>query len=130
MLAKLSTFFSFLFKESHSLPPPLPFSYRLMIMETWNYPSSSSSSWHAINTDIPDPLSPPFPIVHCFQQVFRTTSRIYTELLYVGSNWSSCFCSAMWRGPQEYITYELVLTSLAVSRRSGLSNLDSFRDGW
>ena len=28
--------------------------------------------------DIPDPLSPPLPIVHCFQQVFRATSRIGT----------------------------------------------------
>ena len=29
-----------------------------------------------------------------------------------------------------YITYVLVPTSPAVSRMSGLSNLDSFRDGW
>ena len=29
---------------------------------------NSSSSWcHAISTDIPDPLSPHLPIVHCFQ---------------------------------------------------------------
>ena len=35
------------------------------------------------------PFSPPLPIVHCFRQVFRATSRIYTELLYVGSLWSS-----------------------------------------
>ena len=31
---------------------------------------------------------------------------------YIGS---SCLCSSMWRGPQEYITYEFVLTSSAVS---------------
>ena len=61
---------------------------------------------------------------------FRATSRIYTELLYVGSNWSSCLCSAMWRGQPEYITYKPVPTSPAVSCMSGLSNLDSFRDGW
>ena len=35
----------------------------------------------------------------------------------------------MWRDPLEYVTYELVPTSPAVSRMSGLSNLDSFRDG-
>ena len=35
----------------------------------------------------------------------------------------------MWRGPQEYITYELAPTSPAVSRVSDLSNFDSFRDG-
>ena len=34
----------------------------------------------------------------------------------------------LWRGPQEYVTYELVPTSPAVSRMSGSSNLDSFRD--
>ena len=33
-------------------------------------------------------------------------------------------------GPQEYITYELVLASPAVSCMSGSSSLDSFRDRW
>ena len=65
----------------------------------------SSSSSRTISADIPDPISPPFSIIHCFQQVFKATSRIGTELLYVGSSWPSCLCSAMWRGPQEYITY-------------------------
>ena len=32
-------------------------------------------------------------------------------------------------GPSEYITYELVPASPAVSCMSGSSNLDSFRDG-
>ena len=84
-----------------------------------------SSSCCAISMDIPDPFSPPLPIVYCFRQGFKTTFRIATELLYVGSSWSS-----MWRFPQEYITYELVPTSPAVSRISCSSNLDSFRDGW
>ena len=35
----------------------------------------------------------------------------------------------MWRDPQEYIAYEFVLTSSAVSRMSDSSNFDSFRDG-
>ena len=39
-------------------------------------------------------------------------------------------CSSMWRGPWEYIPYEPVLTSPAVSCMFGSSNLDSFRDGW
>ena len=77
--------------------------------------SSSSSSHRAISTDIPDPLSSPFSIVHCFQQVFRNASRIGTELLYIGSSWSSCSRSSMWRGRQEYITFEFVPTSPAVS---------------
>ena len=34
----------------------------------------------------------------------RATSHIYTELLYVGSSWSSYLCLSIWRGPQEYVT--------------------------
>ena len=49
-----------------------------------------SSSCSAISTDIPGPHSSPLPIVHCFRQVFRTSSSIGTGLLYVGSSWSSC----------------------------------------
>ena len=97
---------------------------------THTYIYISSSSCRAISTDISDPLSLPLSIVHRFRQVFRATPRIYTELLYVGSSWSPCLCSSMQRGPQEYITYELVPTSPAVSRMSGSSNFDSFRDGW
>ena len=80
--------------------------------------------------DISDPLSPHLPIVHCFRQVFKATFRIGTELVYVGSSWTSCLCLSMWRDPQEYIIYELVPTSLAVSSVSGSFNFDSFRDGW
>ena len=40
--------------------------------------SSSSSSCSATSTDIPDPLSPLFPIVHRLWQVFRATFRILT----------------------------------------------------
>ena len=61
--------------------------------------SSSSSSCHAGSTDIPDPLSPLLPIVHRLRQVFRTTSRILTQLLNVCSCWSSCFCTAICGGP-------------------------------
>ena len=73
--------------------------------------SLSSSSCHQ-HGYISNSFSPPLPIVHRFQQVFRATSCIYREPQYVGSSWSPCFCSSMWRGPQEYITYELVPTSL------------------
>ena len=90
----------------------------------------SSSSCHATSTDIPDLFSPPFSIVHSFWQFFKATSRIGTELLYVGSSWSSCLCSSMWRGPQECISYDFVLTSPAVSCMSGAFNFDSFCDGW
>ena len=38
----------------------------------------SSSTCHAASTDIPDPLSPLFPIVHRLWQVFKATSRILT----------------------------------------------------
>ena len=64
----------------------------------WHINHISSSS-RAARTDVPDPLSPHFPIVHRLRQVFWTTSRIFTYLLYVCSSWSSCFCSAISRGP-------------------------------
>ena len=41
---------------------------------------------------------------------------------------SSCFCTAMCRGPWEYISYEFVPASPAVSCMSGSSNLNSFLD--
>ena len=100
------------------------YSYQMLII------IPSSSLCRTISTDIPDPLSPPLPIVNCFREVLRTTSRIGTELLYIGSSWSSCLCSSMCRSPLEYISYELVLTSLAMSRMSSSSNFDSFRDEW
>ena len=87
-------------------------------------------SCRAASADIPDPFSPPFSIINCFRQVFKATSRIGTELLYIGSSWSSCLCSSMWRVPPEYVTYELVPTSPAVSCMSVSSNFDSFRDRW
>ena len=40
--------------------------------------SSSSSSCRATSTDIPDLLSPLFPIVHRLWQVFRATFLILT----------------------------------------------------
>ena len=91
--------------------------------------SSSSSSCHAASADIPDPLSPFLPIIHRLRQVFRVTSCVLTQLLYVSSCWSSYFCTSICGGPQEYIAYELVLASPAVSRVSGSSDLYSFRDG-
>ena len=41
---------------------------------------------------------------------------------------SSCLCSSIWRGPQEYVIYEVIPTSQVVSRIFGSSNLDSFRE--
>ena len=87
------------------------------------------SSCRADSTDIPYPLSPLLYIIHRFWLVFRATSRILTQLLYVCSSWSSCLCLAICGDPQEYITDEFVLASPAVSCVSGSSNLDSFRDG-
>ena len=87
----------------------------------------SLSSCHAASMDLPDPLLPPVPIVHCSQEIFQAISCIGTELLYIGSSWSSCLWSFMWRSLQEYIAYEFVLTSPAVSGMFGSSN---FCDGW
>ena len=103
--------------------------HEILIRIIYLFLKSSSSSCRTISMDIPGPFLPPFSIVHCFWQIFRVTSHISTELLYVGSSRSSCLCSSMWRGPQEYVTYEFVLTSPVVSLMSGSSNIDSFRDG-
>ena len=53
------------------------------------------SSCRATSTDIPDALRSLLPSVHRPWLVFRATSRILTELLYVCLTWSSCFCSAI-----------------------------------
>ena len=87
-------------------------------------------SCHAASTDLPDPLSPPLSIVHRSGEVFKIISSIGTELLYIGSSWSSYIYSFMWSCLQLYITYDFVRTSPAVSHTSGSYNLDSFRDGW
>ena len=71
----------------------------------------------------------PISIAHRFRKVFKATSWILREL-FLGFTWSPYFCSSMWRGPQEYVTYEFVPTSPAVSCVSRSSNLDSFRDEW
>ena len=88
---------------------------------------TSLSSCRAASMDLLCPLSPPVSIVHCSREVFKSIACIGTELLHIGSCWSSCLCSFMWRGPQEYVTYEFVPTSPAIPRMSGWSNLDSFR---
>ena len=93
------------------------------------YIHTSSSSCRAACADIPDRLSPFLLIIHRLRQVFRVTSRVLTQLLYVSSCWSSHSCTSMCGGPQEYIAYELVLASPAVSCVSGSSNLYSFCDG-
>ena len=82
-----------------------------------------------IHTELPDPLPPPFSIIHHFRYVFKATSCISTELLYVCPCWSSCLCSSMLGVPQEYMTYEFVPTSPVESHMSGSSNLDSFLYG-
>ena len=64
---------------------------RVMLNRIIDLKQQSSSSRHAINTDIPDLLSPPNPIVHCFRQIFRSTSRIDTELLYIASSCRPAF---------------------------------------
>ena len=91
---------------------------------------SSSSSSHATSMDLSDPLSSPVPIVHCSREVSKVISSIGTELLLIGYCRSSCLCASMWRGPPEYVAYEYVFNSPVVSRMSGSSNFDRFRDGW
>ena len=55
----------------------------------------SSSSYRDASIDLPDPLSPPFPIVNHSREVFQATSCIGKELLYIRSSWSSFVWSSM-----------------------------------
>ena len=100
----------------------------LLLTSIYVYICISSSSCRAGSTNIPDPLSPHFPIVYRLWQAFWTTSRILTSLLNVRSCWESCFCSAMCGGPQEYIIYEFVPAPPAGTCTSGSFNLNIFRD--
>ena len=65
---------------------------------------------------IPDPLPP------LFRPVLKVISRIGTELLYVGSSWSSYICSSMWR---EYITYEFITYELVLIMYGSTSLMSS-----
>ena len=49
------------------------------------------SACRAINTDIPDPHSPPLITVHCLRQVLGAIIPILRELLDVGLSWSPAF---------------------------------------
>ena len=58
--------------ENNDLPAPIT------SLTSTTLSPSSSSSYRAGSTDIPDPLSPLLPIVHRPRQVFRTTTCILT----------------------------------------------------
>ena len=92
--------------------------------------SSSSSLCCTASTDLSDPLSPPS---------LSSIAPGRSSRLYPVSALSCCIYILAGRPafarpckgcPQEYIAYESVLISPAVSRMSGSSNFDSFRDGW
>ena len=53
--------------------------------------SSSSSSCRAIGTDLPDLLSLPLSTGHRFRSVFKASSCIGIELLYISSSWKFGF---------------------------------------
>ena len=85
----------------------------------------SSSSWRTASTDFPDPLSPLVPIIHRSRQVFQATTCISTELLQIGRPTFTRPCEEVHRSTS---LMSSSLISPAVSRISGLSNFDGFRD--
>ena len=64
---------------------------------------SSSSSGRAISMDIPDPLSPHLPIVHCFRLILRATFRITSVPI---RDVTLKICRKQWTIGNETITYE------------------------
>ena len=86
-------------------------------------------SCRAACTDFSDPLLFPVSIVHRFWGVFQATPCIGRELLQINSCWSSCLGLSLSGVLQLYIVCVFALTFPAVSRVSGSSNLDGFRDG-
>ena len=81
-------------------------------------------SCRTISTDIFYPPSSPFPIVHCFRQVYieyRHTDAVRRFEMVI---------LPLLGHPREYVSDELVPTSPAVFCMSGSSNFDGFRDEW
>ena len=75
----------------------------------WFFYCRRSSSCHAASTDLPGPLLSPFSIIHCSWLVFKAIPCISTELLYIGSRWSSCNCR-----PCEGVHKSISLMSLSL----------------
>ena len=86
--------------------------------------SLSSSCW-AISPDIPNPFSPPLPIVHRFRLVTRVTPCIVTELLCVYSNWLFCFAQ-----PCEGVHRSISLKSSSLLLQEYLARLTWIRLTW
>ena len=77
--------------------------------------SSSSSSSCAGSMGCHDFPSPVFPIGQSSRYVLCVISRILKKLLNVGLCWSAYTGRSIYRVPQEYVTYEFILSSPAVS---------------
>ena len=73
-------------------------------------------------------FQPLVSIVHRSLEGFQATFGNDTEMVYICSSWSSYLSSSMWRGPQEDISYDPVLSSTAVPCMSASSNFDRFCD--
>ena len=95
---------SLIYSESiHKKKHPTQKSKQINISVHGLSPNSSSSLCRVASKDLPNPFSPPIPIVHCSREVFEAISCIGTELLYIGSSMSSCLCSSMCRDPLKYV---------------------------
>ena len=94
-----------------------------------NLKGSSSSSYRAGSTDIPDPLSPLLPIVHRPRQVFRTT----TCIPHIAAECTFVLVVLLLRGRVWGIhkSTSLMSSSLLLQQcpcMSGSPNLNRFRD--
>ena len=85
-----------------------------------------SSSCRAASMDLPDSLLPPISFVH----PSPATSCIGTELLYIGSSWSSNLCLSTRKGSHEYIFMSSSLLLQQCSACLVCLALIVFHDGW
>ena len=89
--------------------------YIYIYMYIYIYIYVSSLSWRAASKDFPDSHSPFVSIIHRFRQVLYKTSCVRTEVLLIGSSWSSNTYTNVWRVPLKNVAYEFILTSPKVS---------------
>ena len=86
--------------------------------------------WHSGNEKV---LLPPVSIVHRYREVFQATSCIDSELLYIGSSWSSYLCLSIYlktRRMDHFMRIKLTQFSNNYATRGVNQAMLCYRFGW